>query len=250
MSPKLQAIIEEAYEVFSDYRVAGRLTVCNCNVCMTLEAERVLARTPLREIPSSLLAEYTNSAHGYDEDSIATELKHFLPRYFELIAAYDPPDSMGLDQCLRRLGEASYRTKWPAREAEIIDEFFDAFLAASTEKLEVEEWPSGSSPAFDILDAITLALTAGADVDRLIRAIDGAPDPGAAVHLAALRGRVLRTPEGYVLDSAYLRDAPHAAAAARFGAWLVNPALRARIEAAFFMVDDSGLQEILSRAAW
>lgn len=250
MRSNLQAIVEEAYTVFSVYEIAGRLTVCHCDVCMSFETERALTRTPLREVSSSLLAEYTNSAHGYDEDAIATELRHFLPRYFELIAADDPPDYMGLDQCLRRLGEASYRTRWPTREAAIIDDFFDAFLALSTEKLEVEEWPSGWLPAFNILDAITMALTAGADVERLIRAIDNASDPGAAVHIAALRRRIRQTLNGPVLKSAYLEDAPHDAAAARFGAWLMSPRVSARIEAAFFMVDDSHLQEILSNAAW
>lgn len=250
MLSQLQTIVEEAYAVFSVYPIGGRLTVCNCDVCMPLETEQALIRTPLHEVPSSLLAEYTNSAPGYDEDTIATELKHFLPRYFELIAAYDPPDHMGLDQCLRRLGEASYRTRWPTQEAEIIDAFFDAFLAASTGKLEVEQWPRGWSPAFDILDAITMSLTAGADVERLIRAMDSASDPGAAVHIAALRGRIHQTLDGHVLKSAYLEDAPYEAAAKRLGAWLSSSRVSARLEAAFFMVDDFRLQEILSTAAW
>ena len=67
MRPQLHAVIEEAYEVFSDYRVRHSLSVCHCNCCMTEENERELLKTPLRDIPASLLAEYTNSAHAWDD---------------------------------------------------------------------------------------------------------------------------------------------------------------------------------------
>ena len=251
MSTDLSAVVEEAYAVFSKYRPGGRLTVCNCDVCMAMETERELVRTPLRDVSSSLLAEYTNSAHGYDDEGdIATELRYFLPRYFELIAAHDPPDHMGMDQCLRRLGDASYRTKWPAQEADVIDRFFDAFLVACTARLDVEEWPSGWKTAFDITDALTMALTAGADGERLIHALESTPDPGAAVHFASLRSRVLQVGSTPIFKSAYLEDEQYEETAKRLGAWLVGPAIRERIEAAFFVVADPRLQELLSKAAW
>jgi hypothetical protein len=250
MSTDLHAVVEEAYAVFSRYRPTGALTVCNCDVCMSLEAERALTRTPLREIPSALLAEYTNSAHGYDEGAIATELRYFLPRYFELIAAGDPPD-LGLDICLRRLGEASYRTNWPAEEASVIDRFFDAFVIASAARVEVVEWPIGWLPVFDMTDALTMALTAGGDVERLIRALESAPDPGAAVHFASLRRRLRQVGGGvHLFESAYFEEEQFHDAAERLGTWLVGPPIRARIEAAFFLVEDSRLQEFLSQAAW
>lgn len=250
MRTALRAIVEEAYAIFAKYELATRLTVCNCGVCMDLETERMLSRTPLREVSSPLLAEYTNSAHGYDESSIAAQLKHFLPRYFELIVEHDPPDHMGLDQCLRRLGEASYRTRWPSEEAEVIDRFFDAFLVDSTALMEVEQWPAGWLPVFDMLDVLTMALTAGAEAERLIQAFESAPDPGAAVHLASLRRRIRQTLHGHVLQSAYLEDERYEAAVKRLGAWLAGPAVSARIEAAFFLVDDPRLQEILSDGSW
>jgi len=250
VSTDLQAVVEEAYAVFSQYRPIGRLTVCNCDVCMDLEMERVLERTPLREISSPLLAEYTNSAHGYDDEEIATDLRYFLPRYFELIAAGDPPDHLGLNSCLRRLGESSYRTKWPAQEADVIDRFFDAFLIACTAHLDVEESSSGWEPVFDITDALTLALTAGADVERLIRAIESAPDPGAAVHIASLRWRLRQTVTVPVFDCVYLEGEQYQEAAKRLAAWLSGTPVRERIEAAFFMVDDPRLQGFLSSSAW
>ena len=113
MTPELQATVEEAYRLFAPYTIGSTLIVCNCNVCMSKEHERELVRTPLREIPSKLLAEYTNSAHSWDDDQVAREMRYFLPRYLELIALGDPPDNMDLDICLRRLAYAQWRSKWP-----------------------------------------------------------------------------------------------------------------------------------------
>ncbi|HEY0371721.1 MAG TPA: hypothetical protein VGD79_06945 [Thermoanaerobaculia bacterium] len=251
MTDDLRAIVDEAYAVFSAYEIGGRLTVCNCNVCMHLDTERLLASTPLRELPSSLLAEYTNSAHGYDDGDIARELRYFLPRYFELIANGDPPDHMGmLDLCLSRLGEASYRTHWSLQEADVIDRFFDAFLIACTSDLEMVEWPVGWKPAFRIIDALTLALTAGADVERLIAALERAPDPGAGVHLASLRDHVEPSGTVHVLGSAYLETERFRDTRTRLGAWLISVPVRARIEAAFYAVEDPRVQEFLSKSAW
>lgn len=250
MNDELRAIVEEAYAVFSVYRIGGGLTVCNCNVCMDPATERELARTPLREIPSALLAEYTNSAHGYDEDQIATELRYFLPRYFELIANDDPPDSFGIDLCLTRLGEASYRTKWPRDEADVIDRYFDALLIDSTNRLDMDEWPVGWLPSFDLSDVVHMALTAGADVERLIDAMEKAPDPGAGLHLASLRRRVQQTGDDPVFHSSYLEDEKYRETAVRLGTWLTGRPVTERIERAFYAIDDPRVQEFLSKSAW
>lgn len=240
--------MDDAYTVFAKYTLSGRLTVCHCNVCMTEETELALRRTPLQKIPAELMAEYTNSAHGYDDGPIANELRYFLPRYFEIIALGQTPDYFGgIDQCLRRLGESAYREKWASAEADVIDRFFDVFLRSSTQHLEVEEWPVGWLPAFELTDAITMALTAGADVERLIRTLDNAPDPAAAVHLAAMRRKVVTEGSGFRFRSAYLEEEKYIAAARRLGDWLVSPAITARIEAAFFAVTDPRLQEVLAK---
>jgi hypothetical protein len=90
MRPELRAIIDDAYDVFGGYRVRHSLSVCHCNSCMTVEHEQLLLKTPLREIPSHLLAEYTGSAHSRDDGPVARERRYFLPRYFELLALNDP----------------------------------------------------------------------------------------------------------------------------------------------------------------
>ena len=93
MHPELHAVVEDAYEVFGEYRVRHLLSVCHCNSCMSVEHERELLKTPLREVPAGLLAEYTGSAHSWDDGPVACEMRYFLPRYFDLIAQNDPPDN-------------------------------------------------------------------------------------------------------------------------------------------------------------
>jgi hypothetical protein len=244
MPADITAAIEEAYRVFSAYRLGHDLIACHCPCCMTEEAERQLVNTPLRSIPANLLAEYTNSAHAYDDDQVARELRYFLPRYFELIAAHEYPDHGGLDICLRRLGDAGYRHKWPRAEVESIDRFFDAFLSDSLTRLDLQLWPAGYRLAFDIKNVVTMVVTAGGDIDWLLHAWAGAEDPAAAIHMAALREDVLEERHRTYLYSAYLEK--HEDAARRVGAWLLQPNLTARIEAAFFEVSDPRLQVILS----
>ena len=229
--------------MFATYQPAApMLATCHCNVCMTEDTDRHLIETPLREIPSRLLAEYTSSAHDWDDGPVAREMRYFLPRYFELIADHDPPDNLGLDICLRRLGRAGWRAKWPSEEQRVIDHFFDAFLVASLSRLDLVQWPVGWRLELDMADVLTLIVTADGDLDRVLAVWDGAADPAAAIHMAALRGEVY----GTRLHSEYLAD--HEAAADKIGAFVMRPEVDRRIEMAFFTVVDSRLQQILSDA--
>lgn len=245
MTPELRAIVAEAYRVFGRHRITTpTLTVCHCNCCMTVETERLLIKTPLRQIPADLLAEYTNSAHGWDDGPIAREMRYFLPRYFELITAGDPPDTIGLDICLRRIGRGGWRAKWPEDEEALIDRFFDALVAASLHRLDLERWPVGWRLAFDYSAVLTCIVTAGGRLDRALATWEAAPDPAAAIHMAALREDVLVLNGRPCLDTPFLED--HRAEADAIGAFLMRPEVDRRIEAAFFLVDDPRLQQILS----
>ncbi len=93
---------------------------------------------------------------------------------------------------------------------------------------------------------LTLTVTADGDLERVLAAWDAGADPGAAVHMAAAREDVLRQSSGTYLHSAYLEE--HRAVAERIGSFLMRPEVSARIEAAFFKVDDPRLQTILSDA--
>lgn len=246
MTPELRSIVDNAYRVFSRYEIGDTLTVCHCNVCMTVETERELIKTPLREISSGLLAEYTNSAHGWDDGAVAREIRHFLPRYFELIAENDPPDHIGIDICLRRIGRGGWRATWPVEEERVIDDFFDAILVANLPRLELALWPVGWRLEFDLADVLTMIVTAGGDVDRMLSVWEGAADPAAALHMAALRSDVLTLNGRPCLENPFLEDDREAAD--RIGAFLMRPEVDKRIEEAFFAVTDPRLQQILSDA--
>jgi hypothetical protein len=243
MIPALRAVIDEAYLVFADYGIGDDLVVYQSDVCMSVETKRALLRTPLAEIPAEILAEYTNSAHGWD-DRVADEIRYFLPRYLELIAQDDPPDSMGMDICLRRLADVDWRKTWPEREAGVLDRFFDELLVAGLARLDLALWPAGWRPAHDIGDVLSLAVSAGGDAGRLLSAWDGAADPDATIHMAALRWQVRTNQLGDFWSCVYLEN--HLQAARDIGVFLTRPEATVRIEAALLTVQDERLKEILS----
>jgi hypothetical protein len=246
LAPALPAIIADAYRVFGGYSLGGSVVACLCPVCMPKEVHDELIRTPLRQVSSAALAEYTSSAHGWDDDKIASDMRYFLPRYLELIAADDAPDHMGMDICLRRLAGANWRASWPKAEAEVLERFFDALLLDFCGRLHLVEWPVGWLLADEVKDVLTCALTAGADVERLLIAWRGAPDPGAALHMAQARRNVSFKHGEWRLTSAYFEEMPKIEA--RIGAFVMDQEITARIERAFFAVEDPRFQKLLSDA--
>lgn len=248
--------IETAYRVFAPYRVGKRLSVCNCNMCMTREDEILLAAAPLRDIPVSLLAEYTNSAHLTPPGSIeADEFRHFLPRYFELMAAGEAPCSMGFDICLRRLQQSDFRKAWPADEVAAIDGFFDAFAAQRLQDLRLKSWlrEPGRPKTYELVaatqDTLTCLVTAGCDLPRILAVWDALPDPAAAVHMAEARSRLVWKDRRLFFHSAYLESdfRPEAEAIADF---LMRPEVVERIETAYLTVAGEGLEQILEKGIW
>jgi hypothetical protein len=246
MNPKLEATIGDAYRIFAHYEVRHSLTVCHCPSCMTVEVEHELLKTPLRQISSSLLSGYTNSAHNWNDGPVAREVRYFLPRYLELIAANDPPDNLGLDICLRRLGQTQWREKWPPAEVDVLDRFFDHFALACLQRLDLEQTPSGWwQLAFDFKAVLTLAITAGGDLNRILAAWNAAEDPAAATHGASLRYDLADDGRGPYLCSPCL-ERDHTEAAYRIGAFLMGQDITERIEAACFLTTDDNMQKFLS----
>jgi len=256
MTSQMIETVEKAYRVFDRYRVRKRLAVCNCPVCMSRDDESRLASMPLRDIPASLLAEYTNSAHETPPGSIeADEFRHFLPRYFELMAAGEAPCGMGFDICLRRLERSEFRAAWQADEVAVIDEFFDAFIAQRMSDISLRVWPAhGDRPKTwglkaETQDTLTCLVTAGCDLPRVLATWDRLPDPAAAIHMAEARSRLVWTAGRWVFPSAYL-EADFEAEAVAIGAFLTRPGIVDRIEAAYLAVGEEGLEQILEKGIW
>lgn len=247
LTPELAGVVEEAYAMFAPYTIGSALYVCNCNVCMTRETERLLTATPLREISARLLGEYTNSAHDWNDGQVAREMRYFLPRYMHLIARNDPPDNIGMEICLRRLEPAQWRTTWPAAEGDLIERFFDALVRGAMERLDVIPWEREADPKVDMEDLMTMIVRAGGDLTRALAVWDAGPLLGVAIHMAKMRQSLDYKHGRDILRNAHLEDLPDAAA--EIAAFLLRPSVQERIEAAFFATDDPHLQKILSNAA-
>jgi hypothetical protein len=133
-SAALTEVIERTYEVFSRYKLAGPLDVCTA-CCVTLEDAEALTKTPLRELSSELLGQFTDTAQS--KTPSFDQLNYFLPRYFELLADRQTP-SHSLPLALQRLTPFS-SDRWTMEERQCIDDFASAFflahLKAPTEKL-------------------------------------------------------------------------------------------------------------------
>ncbi len=244
MTDRLEAAIAQAYRVFSPYRRTGLIAHCDCPVCMTHETARELSTLPLQELGADLLAEYTNSAHGYDFDQIEQEFKFFLPRYFDLIGHCDMPSAIGGETCLYRLGNANYRNRWPEDEVAAVNEFFAAFLEASINQLLLLEWPAGYSLEFDLGEVLGMIVIAGGDLDAVLKILDEADDPEAATHMAALRSDVRPQGTGFVYHNHHLIQ-DHKEAAAKIGNFVMRASVSDRIVNAIDLLADPHYDRVL-----
>lgn len=253
MTPQLQAAVERAYKVFSPYSdVFGSrsLEVCRCTCCMYSKSEHELLNTPLHEITADTLAEYTNSAHGWDDAVISREFRYFLPRYLELMAQYNPPSyNSDLGFCLSRIGRAQWLNKWPENEVECVNAFFDELVRAIL--LDVSHQVPGQHRfnTLDIEDVLSCIHHAGGDLERALKVWDAAPDPGAALNMASLRYEITWS-NGEPTLSDWDFDQSMRAEGNRIAAFLRRPEVDERIEAAFFMTENEGWQKILSDAGF
>jgi hypothetical protein len=233
----LLSVVADSYQVFSKYQIGRQLRVCKCNSCMSDTFETELVYANLSEIPAPVLAEYTNSAHGWD-DVVANEMRYFLPRYLDLIANDDIPDYVCEQKCLRRLQNAEWRTSWPAAEVAVLDRFFEAFIACKASDLTGHEGSAEWVTDSPFHDALLLTLSAGANVDLVFTALWNSPDPAGAVHLA--NQRTLATTQDQRSDPALSQPYSH------FYSLLVSARVVDRIEVAMRSTQNTTLRTVLA----
>lgn len=235
MTPELEQAIANARKAFARYKLGGRITVCSCPSCVGPDQERALVSTPRDEISPELLAEYTHSAHGWDE-RVAEDFRYLLPRYFELIAIGQTPSHFGVELGLDRLANVAWRQQWPDVEADAIDEFFLAlFQAQILAPADFIEDASGQS-AFSSEEAEAIlcgVAQAGGDVAPLLALWDATFTYAADLRLARMivgsnsdRRELANSWWGHL-------NKPHVLQAQqRIFGWLAREAVRQRLEAA------------------
>jgi hypothetical protein len=118
----LQSLLTKAYQLFAHYPASEPLDICTA-CCMEPQEAQRLAKMPVSEIPMDLLRIYTNGAKT--DRTPPAELKHFLPRYLELIAQFNIP-SHSVEIVLQRLERLS-PSEWTPAERQLLNDFADAF---------------------------------------------------------------------------------------------------------------------------
>lgn len=119
----MNSIIQEAYQLFQPYKAVVPLDICT-DCCMASNDANLLANLPVKEIPKNLLMEYNDGAAT--AKTPIDELKHFLPKYLELIWNFDFP-SHSTEIALKRLAPFNL-TEWTATELNFLERFALVFF--------------------------------------------------------------------------------------------------------------------------
>ena len=152
----MKEIIQEAYALFGAYKAILPLDVCT-DCCMDPGDAALLASLPVHEIPHDLLMEYNDEAST--GKTPAAEIKHFLPRYLELIATFEFP-SHSAELSLERLNP-TLEEEWSAVELDFLTRFTTAFW-----KTCLAAYPL---PAYESIDAILVMVwRSGLEVTDLL----------------------------------------------------------------------------------
>jgi hypothetical protein len=154
----MKETVEKAYELFSKYRADRPLDVCT-DCCMKIEDEGRLASLAVREIPDDLLSEYNDSAKP--EKTRIEEVKHFLPRYLDLISEYKFP-THSTELSFSRLLPFD-KNEWTENELELLEKFATDFFNQTLKTYPI--------PSFnDSIDTILIMFwRADFDIVRLLR---------------------------------------------------------------------------------
>jgi hypothetical protein len=114
----LTEIIDKSYGLFAKYHPTGQLDIC-IECCMSPEAAAKLASLPVRQIPKDLLAEYNDGAKP--KKTRIEEVKHFLPRYFDLVGQFEFP-THSTELSFSRLIPFD-KNEWTNEELELLNQF-------------------------------------------------------------------------------------------------------------------------------
>ena len=133
-SEGLRQIIEEAYALFKPYTASAPLDACTV-CCMSESDEQRLEALPVRQIPHSLLYEYQSAAKPTSLE--VEELKHFAPRYLDLLAHMQQLQH-STEICLSRFGMVKSEV-WTPEEAELLQRWSSAMMHMFLERYPLRD---------------------------------------------------------------------------------------------------------------
>jgi hypothetical protein len=232
----LHEAIEELYRVFERYPL--RRWTEPCMHCRSEEDERAVHRRSLRELSSMDLSEFA-------ADSLMTwgelvDLKHFLPRIFEIVAKegfeHDYPDTETVVGALKR---GDWQT-WPRNECDAVDHYLHALWRAHLD----------AYPAIHHTDTIISAIaTSSDDMRPFLHAWEGFAGEAPAIHFAEfLTANSMNAAMGKRLTNPWLSDRPAQEAQIRNWLLAITASFLLRLEDAFFAAIDEESQVLLDAA--
>jgi hypothetical protein len=119
----LRAAVQRAYEVFGRYKAPnGPLNVCT-SCCMPAELEREMRALPLRQLTARHFYAYCIGAMG-DLVQPADEVRYFLPRWLELVAAGEETHH-SMELTFDRVGRCP-EGSFTAEEVGVLEQFMQA----------------------------------------------------------------------------------------------------------------------------
>lgn len=120
----MKAIIVRAYQIFRYPKPIEITNVCT-ECCMPTKEAGLLLTTDLKEIPVELIREYNDGAQALHLNNC--EFKYFLPRYLELISAFQFTSAVDVSLSLKnvRMNEQGVYTP---EEAAFLNDFATAFF--------------------------------------------------------------------------------------------------------------------------
>jgi len=171
----LTEIIDKSYELFAKYHLKGQLEICT-ECCMTPEAAAKLASLPVRQIPKDLLAEYNDGAKP--DKTTVEEVKHFLPRYFDLVGQFQFP-THSAELSFSRLIPFD-KSEWTKEELELLNQFPREYFKHC---LSIYPIPSFN----DKVDSVLIMLwKAGFDISGLLTIWENEKTNQSALHFRDL----------------------------------------------------------------
>ena len=147
---RLHQTIEGLYAAFASYPLSS-LEGCPC--CVSAGNKAQVTCRPLRELTEDDMGRYAGKA--MTTWGTVDDFKHFLPRLFELTAAFRPPYEEFV--VFGKLDYGRWRT-WPTAEIEAIEQYFlalwDVLLGSGSQAWQFRDYfvaVAGVYPRFDEL---------------------------------------------------------------------------------------------------
>jgi hypothetical protein len=177
----LTEIIDKSYQLFAKYNPTRPLDICT-DCCMTPEDEAKLANLPVRQIPKDLLAEYNDGAAP--AKTRIEEVKHFLPRYLELIGQFQFP-THSAELSFSRLIPFE-KTEWSKQELNLLADFSKSYFKHCLSLYPIPSFSDGITTILIMFRGVDFDLKELFDLNDLLKIWEVEQTKESALHFRDL----------------------------------------------------------------